>query len=492
MSGEKIKYELTNLPAFLSNFTVKLNSAESPEKCVEELIDASRNFFSVEDSGYVLKNKNHGMELKPKVMAMGRWVLERKKVSVIPVEQFTFLFLPLFSRRHDIGFVAMKIADEIGDLRMKYIDIESFISFETSMIIDNMLLTRELIKKNEYVSETMMYLENVLNSLKYAVVVGSVRRGEEFSNKPYKELIEKNKEIVNYIEDISQESLIYRKEISREVEVNQNFYSLYAVPVQLSSGLKIVISIQDVTNTKELERLRKIDKMKDNFVATISHELKTPLAAILAYAETLEESAESMDKETLKSFAKTIKNESEHLSNIIEEMINFSKVSSNSLTMAFGRVDLVKIVKETYDGLKLTALSNNVKFFLEIPEDLVNAYVTADPKRIIQVLENLISNAFKYNDSKSPEVKITIKTENEGYVVSVWDNGSSIPKEEREKIFERFYRGSNAGNISGTGLGLAIAKEIIDLHKGKIWVEDGENCTFSFFLPKRDWLNILK
>ncbi|HEU24621.1 MAG: hypothetical protein C0176_00910 [Mesoaciditoga sp.] len=491
MSGEKTKYELSNLPSFLSNFTVKLNSAEMPEKCVEELIDASKNFFSVEDYAYVIKDQSHGT-IKPKVMAMGRWVLEKKKISVIPVDDSAFLFLPLFSRRHDIGYVVMRITDDIGNLKMKYMDVESLLSFETSMVIDNMLLTGELIKKNEYVSEARAYLENVLNSLKYAVVVASVRKGEEFSNKPYKELIEKNKEIVNYIEDISQESLIYRKEVSREVEVNQSFYSLYAVPVQLSSGLKIVISIQDITNTKELERLQKIDKMKDNFVATISHELKTPLAAILAYSETLLESAESIDTDTLKSFAKTIKNESEHLANIIEEMINFSKVSSNSLTMAFGRVDLVKILKDTYDGLKINALSNNVKFSLEIPEDLVNAYVTADPKRIIQVMDNLVSNAFKYNDSKTPEVKINIRSEDEGYIISVWDNGSPIPAEEREKIFEKFYRGSNSGNISGTGLGLTIVKEIIDLHKGKIWIDDVENCSFSFFLPKRDWLNILK
>lgn len=488
----EINYELMDLPSFLSGFTVRLNASETPQKCVEELIDASKNFFSIKWYGYSIEETNYGEKLNQKIAAMAKWSSDKRKISVIPIEDSLFLFVPLFSRKGNIGIVTMKITNIIGDLKMKYMDIESFIAFETSMVIDNMILTNELIKRNEYVSEAKAYLENVLNSLKYAVVVLSVHLGDEFSNNPYKELIQKNKGIVEYIEDTSKESLVYRKEISREIEVDDIFYSIHAVPVQLSSGLRIVISIQNITNTKELERLQEIDKMKDNFVTTISHELKTPLAAILAYSETLFESAEAIDTETLKSFAKTIKSESEHLASIIEDMISFSKISSNSLTMAFGRTDLVRLVKDTYDGFKMQALSNNVKFFLDVPEELSNAYVTADPKRIIQCLNNLISNAFKYNDSKAPEVNVSINSKDDGYIILIRDNGSPIPKEEREKIFDRFYRGNNVGNISGTGLGLAISKEIIELHSGKIWVEGDNDCTFGILLPQKDWLSAMK
>lgn len=487
----EINYELMDLPSFLSNFTVRLNASETPQKCVEELVDASKNFFAVEWYGYSIGETNYGESLNQKIRAMAKWSYDKRKISVIPIEDALFLFVPLFSRKRNMGIVTMKITNIIGDLKMKYMDIESFIAFETSMVIDNMILTNELIKRNEYVSEAKAYLENVLNSLKYAVVVLSMH-GDEFSNNPYKELIQKNKGIIEYIEDASKESLVYRKEISRETEIDDNFYSIHAVPVQLSSGLRIVISINNITNTKELERLQKIDKMKDDFVATVSHELKTPLAAILAYSETLFDSAEAIDTETLKSFAKTIKNESEHLASIIEDMLSFSKISSNSLTMAFGRTDLVKIVKDTYDAFKMQAISDKIKFFLNIPEELPNAYVTADPKRIAQCLNNLISNAFKYNDSKNPEVIVSINSKGDEYIILVHDNGSPIPKEERKNIFDRFYRGKNAENISGTGLGLAISKEIIDLHRGKIWVEGDEDCTFGILLPKKDWLSALK
>jgi two-component system OmpR family sensor kinase len=481
-----------DLPSFLSNFTVKLNAAEKPEQCIEELKEASQNFFSIDWYAYILEGKFYGRELSPHILEFASWSSQKRKISIIPINGSSILFIPLFSRKKDIGIFIAEIKNDPDDVKMGAIDIESFIAFETSMIVENMILTTELVRKNEYVSEAKNYLENVLNSLNYAVIVLDMYKGEEFSNEPYKKLHEKNEEIKEHIENAAKESLTYRKELSNEIEVNGDFYSIHVVPVTLSSGLKIVASVQDITNTKELERLQKIDKMKDNFVAVVSHELKTPLSAILAYSETLIGSIDSIDKGTLEEFAKTIKSEAEHLSSIIEDMINFSKMSSNNLSMTFGRVDLVKIMKDAYDGFKMQASSNGVKFILNLKDDLPNAYVTADPKRIRQCLDNLLSNAFKYNDSKTPEVVMSAEAVNEGYILSIYDNGSPIPEEERGKIFDKFFRGSNSSSVSGTGLGLAISKEIIELHRGKIWVEGNSNCTFSIFLPKKDWLNAVK
>ncbi len=494
MSGKipEIDNETIDLPSFLSNFTTRLNAAEKPEHCVEELKEASQNFFIIDWYAYIIEGKNYGREIGPHILEFAKWSSQKRKLSVVPVNGSNILFVPLFSRKRDIGVFIAEIKNDLDDVKMRSIDIESFIAFETSMVMENMVLTIELIRRNEYVSEAKNYLENVLNTLKYAVVVADLYKGQEFHNTPYKKLIEANSLIKDYIDEAFKESFVYRKELSREVEVNGSFYSIHAVPVTLSSGLKIVASIQDVTNTKELERLQKIDKMKDNFVATVSHELKTPLAAIMAYSETLVESVDSIDKATLEEFAKTIKFQAEHLSSIIEEMINFSKMSSNSLSMSFGRVDLIKILKETYDAFKLQASSDGIKFSLELKNDLPNAYVTADPKRMRECFDNLVSNAFKYNDSQSPEVIISIEEVQDGYKISVYDNGNSIQENEREKVFDRFYRGSNSVAVSGTGLGLSISREIVELHRGKIWVEDGPNCTFSIFLPKKDWLNALK
>ncbi len=383
----------------------------------------------------------------------------------------------------------MGTKSDVNDITRGVIDVESFLAFETSMVIENMKLTKELVKRNEEVIESKYYLENVLNSLKYAVVVEDIYRNEEFSNLPYRDLITDNPELREQIKEMVNISFVDRIEISNELESDKNFYSVHVVPVELSSGLKVVASIQNITNTKELERLQKINRMKNDFVASVSHELKTPLSAILAYSETILDSVDDLDPETLKQFVGTIKNEGEHLQSIVSDMLDFSKLESDSFPMSFKRIDLIKVLKESYEGLKARAMENGMKFEISIPQDIVNAYVTADPKRIRQVVDNLVVNAFKYDDDLSPQITMKLYDEGNDYIVEVHDNGKSIPIEERERIFQKFYRMETMkAKASGTGLGLALAKEIIEKHHGKIWTEGKETCVFKFSLPKKDWL----
>ncbi len=474
----------------LSSFTLRLNIAETVRACVEELKKISSNFFDISWFSYISDKDKFGEKLNSQTLDFANWAIHKHRLSITPIGNFVVLFVPLFSRTKNLGVLIMGIKSDVNHITRGIIDIESFLAFETSMVIENMKLTKELVKRNEEVVEAKYYLENVLNSLKYAVVVEDIYRNEEFSNLPYRALIKDNTELKEQVKEMVNISFVDRVEVSNEIENDKNFYSVHVVPVELSSGLKVVASIQDITNTKELERLQKINRMKNDFVASISHELKTPLSAILAYSETILDSIGELDAETLKQFVGTIKNEGEHLQSIVSDMLDFSKLESDSFPMNFRRIDLVKVLKESQEGLKARAMENGIKFGISIPQNLVNAYVTADPKRIRQVVDNLVVNAFKYNDNPSPEVIIKLREKEYEYVSEVYDNGISVPVEEREKIFQKFYRMETMkAKASGTGLGLALAKEIMEKHHGRIWVEGQDVCIFKFSLPKKDWLS---
>ena len=474
----------------LSSFTLKLNSAESVYDCVEELRKTSANFFDISWYSFISPQEKFGKEADRQVLEFAVWSLKKHRLSVTPIGDSMVMFVPLFSRNQDIGVLIFGLKSDMNDITRGITDIESFLAFETSMVIENMFLTKELLKKNEDIAEAKFYLENVLNSLKYAVVVEDIYRNEEFSNIPYQKLVEENPDLKEQLREMINMSFADRTEISNEMEIGKAFYSVHVVPVKLSSGLKVVVSIQNITNTKELERLQKINRMKNDFVASISHELKTPLSAILAYSETILDSIEDLDVDTLRQFIGTIKNEGEHLQSIVSDMLEFSKLESDSFPMNFKRVDLLKILKESYEGSMAKALEGNIKFELSIPDDLEEAYITADSKRIREAIDNLVVNAFKYNDNPSPEVKITLYDEKDNYVVEVYDNGSPIPDEEKNHIFQKFYRiETMKAKASGTGLGLALVKEIVERHHAKIWVEGNNGCSFKISFPKKDWLN---
>ncbi len=476
--------------SLLSSFTLKLNAAENMISCIEELRKASSKLVEIDWYSFISAKENIGKPLTRQIVEFAVWALKKHRLSVTPLGDSTMMFIPLFSRNQDMGVLILGLKDDMNTITRGVRDLISFLAFETAMVVENMFLTKELIAKNKDIEEAKFYLENILNSLKYAVVVEDVYKNEEFSNFPYRQLIDKEPALKELLNELINMSFADRKEISNELELDENFYSVHIVPVKLSSGLKVVISIQDITNTKELERLQKINRMKNDFVASISHELKTPLAAILAYSETILDSIEDLDTETLKQFIGTIKNEGEHLQSIVSDMLEFSKIESDSFPMNFKRIDLVKILKESYEGLMVRAMENNVKFELLLPSNVESAYVTADPKRIRQVVDNLVVNAFKYNDSPSPAVKIILHNEKDRYVIEVYDNGSPIPLEERERIFQKFYRMETMkAKASGTGLGLALVKEIIEKHHGKIWIEDSNECSFKFSLLKKDWLS---
>jgi signal transduction histidine kinase len=224
-----------------------------------------------------------------------------------------------------------------------------------------------------------------------------------------------------------------------------------------------------------LEQELRLKKLQDDFVATISHELRTPLGFIKGYATTLLRKDTSWDDDTRQEFLYIIDEETDRLRELIDNLLDSSRLQSGTLRMEFQPTRLEAILKDVC--LRAKSFNETQEIDLDIEKSGITAQV--DPTRIAQVIENLLSNARKYApDSK---IKITLSQENNHAHICVRDFGPGIAPDHLDHIFERFYRIPNqTTSIRGTGLGLFICKRIIEAHNGEIFAESipGEGSIF--------------
>ena len=236
---------------------------------------------------------------------------------------------------------------------------------------------------------------------------------------------------------------------------------------------------------KTVEDLEIASQHKSQFVANMSHELRTPLAAILGYAELMQEgfygepSAKSMDALT------RIRSNGKHLLGLINTVLDIAKIESGQFTLNMTEyaiesvIEIVRAATESLAETKKLVLKSDVGKRLPIG--------IGDEQRLTQVLLNLVGNAIKFTDTG--EVRIAACAVNDRFNVTVTDTGPGIPQEHQARIFEQFHQvdNSNTKAKGGTGLGLAIAKQIIEMHGGRIWVEStvGKGSTFRMELPIR-------
>jgi signal transduction histidine kinase len=235
--------------------------------------------------------------------------------------------------------------------------------------------------------------------------------------------------------------------------------------------------------TRELqrtnERLTELDRMKDEFVSTVSHELRTPLSSIRAFSEILEDDAD-MAPEQRRQLSRIVVQETERLTRLVEQILDFTKIESGSFPWARESFDLVGVVDEALAATSQLSRNRNIRVTREVPEGPLA--ISGDRDRLVQVVINLLSNALKYCEPDSGRVRIRL-TRAEGQArLEVADNGPGISPEQRERIFEKFHqiRDTARGKPEGTGLGLAICKTIVEHHGGRIWVESlpGSGSTF--------------
>jgi signal transduction histidine kinase len=231
--------------------------------------------------------------------------------------------------------------------------------------------------------------------------------------------------------------------------------------------------------TKEIE----IDKMKDEFITLVSHQLRTPLSAIKWYLEMLVDGIVGTLTKEQEKHAKEIYETNQQMINLVNTLLSTSRIESGKIVVDPKPTDIEKIVRDVISEVEINAKNKKQKVELEVEENLPE--INLDPRLIRNVYLNLITNALFYSPEETT-IQINIYKDAENLISKVKDEGQGIPEKEQNKIFNKFFRGEEAKKLvpSGTGLGLYLSKAIIDSSGGDIWFEsDKEGTTFWFTVP---------
>ena len=308
-------------------------------------------------------------------------------------------------------------------------------------------------------------------------------RSTEWIGRKFKE-IQLPLEILSMTEDVLEHREMLHEELTLYYP-EERILDVNVVPVYdyANDQAGILLLLQDVTDIRRLERMR------SQFVANVSHELKTPIAAVKGFTETLMNGA-MHDPEIAKSFLQIIHDESERLNRLIGDLLELSKIESKRVPMQFSPVHLPSFIEQTVEMMNTQAAAKQIGIHVEVEPDL---YVEADEDRLRQIVLNLLSNAINYTP-EGGKVQLSAMTgeksahgEYDDIMLRISDTGIGIPKKDLPRIFERFYRVDKARSrgSGGTGLGLSIVKHLVDSHHGVIRVESevGIGTTFTIKLP---------
>lgn len=302
----------------------------------------------------------------------------------------------------------------------------------------------------------------------------------EYVNKLYYQVIESG-EVISLIEEIFMTEEKVKKQIIIPLGNRKRHFEVYGVPIIGTNDVwkGILLVFHDITDIKKLEQVRK------DFVANVSHELKTPITSIKGFSETLLDGAME-DKESLEAFLKIILQESDRLQSLIHDLLDLSKIEQQSFHLSIKQYNILETLEEVLAILKQKAVEREITIMFDKENDPI--LIEADADRLKQIFLNLINNALTYTPSGG-SVSITLSESSTKVFIKIEDTGIGIDKEEIPRIFERFYRVDKARsrNSGGTGLGLAIVKHLIEAHKGEITVESkiGKGTAFFIELNKR-------
>ncbi len=264
--------------------------------------------------------------------------------------------------------------------------------------------------------------------------------------------------------DVNLEKIIYLENWTSSEErvvVGDNYMHMYFAPLKDEGDIPtgVIVVIQDITEHVKLDNMRK------EFVADVSHELKTPITSIMAYSDTLLE--DEYDKETKNKFLKVISDEAIRMKKLVEDLLALSKYDNNENKQAKVEFDLGELVKHCQEKVQMEIEKKHQTVECFITADVPKVY--ADKDGIERVVLNILTNSIKYTPDEG-NIKIYVGFVYNDAYIKIIDNGIGIPEEDLSRIFERFYRVDKARTreMGGTGLGLSIAKEILDKNDGSI------------------------
>lgn len=329
--------------------------------------------------------------------------------------------------------------------------------------------------------------ETVINSLKDASI-GLDNKGKIlFANQQALQLLNlKEADIVGQLKmDVEKRNDLFRFLVNEQnntpfkivVENKENYFTKELLDIQQKDEKAgTVIVLRNITPFKEL------DTAKTNFMSTISHELKTPLASSDFSLKLLEDERVGNLNDEQKQLVQSLKDDNKRLLRILSELLDMSQVESGRLQLNISKVSPYTVVEKAEQFVQNAARDKSISIKKSVADNLPS--INADEEKLIWVLNNFLTNAIKHSYENS-EVQILVKQEEGRLVFAVKDNGKGIEEKYLPRVFERYFKVPGTSEKSGTGLGLAISKEFIEAHGGSVAVESlfGSGSTFSFSLP---------
>ena len=384
-------------------------------------------------------------------------------------------YVPLKSKDQVIGVLGVDNRMDRRPLRERDIKLLAALAEFAVIAIDNADL---------YALVTLEHnkLNTVLTNIQDGVIVIDQDKRMVFANKtivdalgwrdlvitgrPYKELIAQS-DLLDLIQDTGG-SHSNRSEFSTEDG------RVFSALLNTIPEVGMVITMHDITN------LKKLDRIKSDFVSTVSHDLRSPLTAILGYVELIERIGPVTD--TQREYIRRVQSSVHSITELVDDLLNLGRIEAG-FDARKEPIQIDQILKYVFESFQVQTEAKKQRLVLEMPEK--NPLVLANPIQIRAMLENMVDNAVKYTP---PEGKITLRIlpAQKQIIIQVVDTGAGIPAIDLPYIFDKFYRASNANpEVPGTGLGLAIVKSIVENNNGRIWVDSTVDAgsTFTVVLP---------
>ncbi|MBI3272613.1 MAG: PAS domain-containing protein [Planctomycetes bacterium] len=504
----------------LKDIASKIASTRETNEILRVLVDAVRDVVKTDDimlslleegqveyrvrrkseETRVIRRKGPGMMLKNEII---QWIIKERKPTAIPIgDDHLLTVVPLLVRSEVVGFLYIDSPSGEETLSPQVIEQVTLLSNVAAGALYSARLLHHLQEQHRVVASTLNYLRDVVESIHNGILtidpdgrIAQVNRNAllmldasgDVVGKPYGEAFppETHSWLGAMLEETHQNGFAIERHVTVKLPHAHDLPLAVATSLLRDDQLAVkgtIVVLRDMTASKELERLRRLDQMKSEFVHNVSHELRTPLTSIKAYGEALVDFV-SGDETALK-FLKVIDGEADRLISLIEDLLNVARIESGKLQLNLAMHPATALVEEVLHLSKVQ--STRHQLVKEFAPDLPMLYV--DKEKLKEVAINLISNAIKYSPNGG-EVRLKLRVEEQNLRLDVVDQGMGIAPEHLPHIGEQFFRvdSSLTYKVSGTGLGLAIVKSIIEAHDGVMKVESevGKGSTFTMLLPIR-------
>jgi len=386
--------------------------------------------------------------------------------------------LQMFSRRVAEGDFRPLEADRTGDA----LEVLAISLNETAARLDGTIRT---------LTEERNLSSAILGSMVEGVAVVNASERLLFANRGFAEILDLDVppqsgsalvEVVRQPELIEAVRGVLKGEPRVDTEIvtgtlRQRFFAVTVASVRAAETFGAVIVLHDITELRKLERVRR------DFVANVTHEFKTPLTAIQGFAETLLAGAID-DPQNRIRFLEIILEHSRRLARLTDDLLKLSKMDADRLELEIRRLSVSQFVESCIETTHRPAAERDLRISVNLPERLPD--IAADRRRLAEVLQNLLDNAMQYTPAGG-QIMVSASANGPEVTFTVSDTGIGIPQADQPRIFERFYRVDVARSreVGGTGLGLSIAKHLVEAHGGRIWVESevGQGSQFHFTVP---------